>query len=383
MRLRNRLIQSCLLFFGLILTQCVDGQSLTLSTPPTVSKPIAEMLADTLSTSEIPGVIAAIAKADQPLQIGCAGLRHFKKPVLVSPEDQVHLGSCTKSMTATLIGRLIDHGKLDWDSTIADCLPELAGQIHPDYHEVTLQQLLMHRSGMPAQALNWWNSEGEDVTAKRRSIAIESLAAKPETPPGSEFLYSNLGYMIAGLMASSRGDLTWEELMIKEIFQPLKMKSAGFGAPGEGLGLEQPWGHRKLGRGMIATQTDNAPALGPAGTVHCSVSDWARFAMVHANPQHPLITSATRSRLQQISPELRSAGQKYAMGWGVSSQPWSQGQVLGHSGSNTMWYSTIFVAPEEQVAYLVAANIANPETSRELNRVIEQLIEIQRGQRSE
>ena len=85
----------------------------------------------------------------------------------------------------------------------------------------------------------------------------------------------------------------------------------------------------------------------------------------------------------EIPPALRSIGQNHSMGWGVSAQPWSEGPVLGHSGSNIMWYSTIFVAPKEQVVYLVAANIANSETSHELNRAIQQLIETRRDQRSE
>ena len=93
---------------------------------------------------------------------------------------------------------------------------------------------------MPAQARDCWNSDGGEVTAKRRSIAVESLAAGPKTSPGSEFLDSNLGYMMAGLMASSRTGLTWEELMIQEIFQPLNMETVSFGAPGKGSGLKQP-----------------------------------------------------------------------------------------------------------------------------------------------
>ncbi len=344
---------------------------------------IDEILVEALSASEIPGAVAAIARVDQPIRIGCVGLRHFNKKEPLTIHDRMHIGSCTKAMTATLIGRLVDQGRLDWDSTLAECLPDLATEIHPDYRPVTIQQLLMHRSGMPAQAVNWWNSRGRTVAEKRRSIAIESLAHPPEKAPGTEYHYSNLGYMVAGLMAAHQAESTWEELMQQELFDPLEMKTAGFGSPGPRGSLDHPWGHRSLPEGLMAVQSDNAPALGPAGTVHCSMSDWAQFAKVHMDSRHPLITESTRQHLHAISQELKSAGQKYALGWVVSRRRWSAGPVLSHSGSNTLWYCKIFIATNEREAYMVAANIANPETPQELDRIVKKLIALEAGQRSE
>ena len=83
MRRRNGSIQSSLLLFGVVFTQSLAGQSLSLPASAKASEPITEMLANTLSKSEIPGVIAAIAEVDQPTQVGCAGLRHFDETILV------------------------------------------------------------------------------------------------------------------------------------------------------------------------------------------------------------------------------------------------------------------------------------------------------------
>ena len=371
------------LLIGGLFVSPAAGQSSEDSRAVVKAPAIDEILVEALSESEIPGAVAAMAGVDQPLRIGCAGLRHFNNKEPMTIDDKMHIGSCTKAMTATLIGRLVDQGRLGWNSTLAQCLPDLAAEIHPDYRPVTIQQLLMHRSGMPAQAVNWWNSRGRTVAEKRRSIAIESLARQPEKAPGTEYHYSNLGYMVAGLMAANQAKSTWEELMQEELFDPLKMKSAGFGSPGPRGSLGQPWGHRSLPEGLTAIQSDNAPALGPAGTVHCSMSDWAQFAKVHMDSRHPLITESTRQHLHAISQQLKSAGQKYALGWGVSNRRWSDGPVLSHSGSNTLWYCKIFVAPNEQVAYLVAANIANPETPQELDGIVRKLIALEVGQRSE
>ncbi|MCH2181163.1 MAG: beta-lactamase family protein [Mariniblastus sp.] len=344
---------------------------------------IDAILVEALTRSDIPGIVAAIARPGQPLQVGCAGLRHCRESRAITIDDKMHLGSCTKAMTATLIGRLVDQGRLDWDVTLAECLPELALEVHPDYRQVTLQQLLMHRGGMPAQAVNWWNSEGDTVTEKRRSIAIESLASPPEKAPGTAYQYSNLGYMVAGLMAARQAECSWEQLMQQELFDPLEMTTAGFGSPGAPGTVQQPWGHRNLPEGLVPLQRDNAPALGPAGTMHCSLADWARFAAVHVDDRHPLITRPTRRHLQSIPDELRSSGQTYACGWLVLGRNWSAGPVLAHDGSNTLWYSKIFVAPRERVAYLVAANLADETTGSELDRIVSRLIALESDQRSE
>ncbi|MEE2826393.1 MAG: serine hydrolase domain-containing protein [Planctomycetota bacterium] len=338
------------------------------------SKKIDAILSEALDRSDIPGVVAAIVRSGEPLRVGCAGIRKYQEKQAITVNDKMHLGSCTKAMTATVIGRLVDRGSLDWASTLRECLPDLAVEVHPDYREVTIEQLLMHRGGMPAQAVNWWNPNGETVAEKRRSIAIESLSAPPEKPPGTGYIYSNLGYLVAGMMAAGQAGCSWEGLMKRELFEPLNMASAGFGSPGSLGTLEQPWGHRNLASGLVALQRDNAPALGPAGTVHCSLADWARFAAVHLDDRHPLISPSTREHLQTISRELETAGQTYACGWVVLSLNWSAGPVLAHDGSNTLWYSKIFVAPRERIAYLVVANLADETTGPELDRIVMRLI---------
>jgi CubicO group peptidase (beta-lactamase class C family) len=73
---------------------------------------------------------------------------------------------------------------------------------------------------------------------------------------------------------------SWETLMRMRLIEPLGMASAGFGSPGQPGRVDQPWGHHPDANEIKPTQEDNAPALGPAGTVHCTVSDWAKFAAI-------------------------------------------------------------------------------------------------------
>ena len=98
----------------------------------------------------VPGLIGAIVTGNRLAAIGASGIRKIGAPCPFLVTDQVHLGSCTKAMTATMIGTLIDEGKLSWESTIRQVFPKVAPRLHPDFQAVTLWQLLTHRAGLPA-----------------------------------------------------------------------------------------------------------------------------------------------------------------------------------------------------------------------------------------
>src|SRR5687768_14537716 len=152
--------------------------------------------------------------------------------------------------------------------------------MHEDFRGVTLQQLLTHRAGLPANG-DWWMLGKGTTTQQRRVLAKNVLKEAPLHEPGTKYEYSNVGYAIAGLMAEQATSKSWEELMQKGLFEPLGMKSAGFGPPGAKGKVNQPWGHAMNGGELVATQFDNAAALGPAGTVHASLADWGKFIALH------------------------------------------------------------------------------------------------------
>ena len=200
----------------------------------------------------------------------------------------------------------------------------------------------------------------------------------PQNRPGSTYLYSNVGYALAGLMAEMVAGESWEDLMRRRLFGPLEMASAGFGPLGRPGTVEQPWGHHAVGDRVEPTQQDNAPALGPAGTVHCSIPDWARFAALHmaAERGKPRLLKAATFRALHTPP----AGADYADGWIVCQRSWAGGQAFSHNGSNTSWFSTIWLAPAINLAFLAATNQgdkvaekANDEAIAALIRAIESL----------
>ena len=210
--------------------------------------------------------------------------------------------------------------------------PEVAAKLHPQFQGATLSQLLTHRAGLPHDG-PWWRLPGRTTTQKRRALLTTMLKNAPANRPGSTYAYSNVGYALAGLMAEQVTGESWEILMRRRLFEPLGMASAGFGSPGRPGKVNQPWGHRLSGDQVKPTQQDNAPAIGPAGTVHCSVPDWAKFAALHLEGKQgkaKLLKPSTIRALHTPPP-----GRNYAGGWFVCERSWAGGLALNHKGSNT------------------------------------------------
>lgn len=310
---------------------------------------------DEAVSDNCPAFVAVILRDGKVVGNAASGLRRRDEPENpVTINDKFHLGSCTKAMTATLVGILVDEGKLDWDDTIEERLPELAKSIDPVYREVTLWQLLAHRGGLtPGGA--FWNKQGINTHENRLEIAAKAMEKKPEQLDAGNFQYSNLGYLVAGLFTESVTGESWETLIQQKVFEPLNMESAGFGVPDTERPATHPWGHSVTAQGLHPIKFDNAPSLAPAGTVHCSILDWARFIALHLDQQckhHDLLKPET---LKKLHTAYDGPGPKYGGGWSIATNS-KLGLELEHNGSNTFWISTVSAFPENGGAVLVITN---------------------------
>jgi CubicO group peptidase (beta-lactamase class C family) len=328
----------------------------------------------------LPALAAAGIRHGQIVVNAATGFRRLGSDEVVSTDDLWQLGSCTKSMTATVAGMLIDEGKLSWRTTMADVFPELQEGMNPSWRAVTLEQLLTHRSGAPDHPpVELWAEalEQKGTPTEQRMAMLRGLTSlPPQEPRGKKFIYSNEGYAIAGAMMERVTGTSWENLMRDRLFEPLGMTSAGFGAPNDGGRMNEPWGHmgeigemRPVAPGPLA---DNPPAIGPAAAVHSSLADLARYALWHADwhrAEPRLLTEETFNRLHQRAP-----GQDYAMGWLVEYRDWDGGDVFYHTGSNSMFYAVMWVAPEKDAAFVAATNAAHSEADDACNDAIIALI---------
>src|SRR5438477_7745494 len=113
------------------------------------SDPTSQMLEVIRKKYDFPALAVVVVKDGKICDRAAVGVRKSGDPTLVTTNDQFHIGSCTKSMTATLTAMFIEEGKLRWDSTIAELLPESKGKMDEQYETVTVVQLLTHRGGVP------------------------------------------------------------------------------------------------------------------------------------------------------------------------------------------------------------------------------------------
>jgi len=336
------------------------------------SSKIKEALSELVAQTKIPGMVAAISSSKGILAIGSSGVRKIGEKERMTTQDLIHLGSCTKPMTAVLLGILVNEGKLSWESSLIEALPELKTSLHRHYHTVTIWELLTHRAGIVANAENWW-THGEMELTKRRLLIVQENLKKTSSIKRGSYHYSNMGYLIASCMAEKISGLSWESLMQKRIFEPLGMSSAGFGPPGTIGKTDQPWGHSKPKKKWQPRQFDNAEALGPAGRVHCTIADWAKFIAIQL-PSGKNVGLSSKTLDKLITPTGTYAG-----GWIVTDRPWANGIALTHTGSNTMWYAVVWVAPKLDRSFLVVTNSRGENSHRICDQMIGKLIQINKG----
>ena len=336
-----------------------------------VPKAVQAGVDDIVKRHSMPGGIAAIVENGKVSLKVASGVRKYGDAEPFTVNDKVHIGSCTKAMTATLVGMLIDEGKLGWDTKIADVFPEFADQVHEDYRTVTISQLLSHYSGAPANVTWLALGSGDSLQQQRLTMMRQVFFQKPDHPPGKTYLYSNVGFVAAGAMLEKVTGEAWEDLIAERLFEPLGMKSAGFGPPSINGAIDQPWGHVIKDGKQSPVQQDNPPILGPAGTVHITVDDWSRFASLHLGTlkqKKPLLRRETLDHLQtplhQFDPQIVPEANPYGFGWTSTERPWGAGKVLTHTGSNTTWYATIWLAPNKKTAFVGVVNSGAPDAAK-------------------
>jgi CubicO group peptidase (beta-lactamase class C family) len=325
-------------------------------------------LEEVRSKFKLPALAGGIVTRDGLQELATVGVRKLGTEVAATDQDLWHLGSCTKAMTATLLATLVQQGQLSWDSKLADSFPEL----RDDMRQITLEHLLTHRSGLPANGP--WRDLGSERSPTQQRLELLRLMSKQTLryEPGSHYEYSNVGYALAGLMAEQVTGESWEVLMQQRVFAPLKMDAVGFGSAGAEGQIEQPWGHvpTLLGLGPLRPiQGDNAAALGPAGTVHASFDSWGKFIALHLQRNNALLQAETWDRLH-----LPADGGEYAMGWIVVERDWAkdasgQGMALNHAGSNTMNYCVCWLSPQRGTAMIAATNSGQNNAAEALDKV--------------
>ena len=326
---------------------------------------------------ELPALAAVVVRSDTTLDLAVTGLRRQGKPETVEPGDRFHLGSMGKAITATVIARLVEEGRLSWTTRPVDVFPELAKAMHPGYRNVTIEQLLRHQGGTPAYD-STAEIRGAEARAgsgsprdQRRAFSAWLLQQRPHVTPGTPE-YSNSGYPVAAAMAEAVAGETWESLVESRLARPLGINLM-HGLPARG-DSPQPWGHKPKSAffGMATYQNAVEPqppgdgwALGvifePAGDYSLSLADYAKFLQLH------LAGLAGRDGLLKASSiqRLHAGPGEYAMGWFL--REFDGTAAHWHTGSTDTFFSRVIMLPERNIAVAVLTN-AGSETASTASR---------------
>lgn len=330
----------------------------------TTSAEVARRIEAFRDRHRVPAIGAGVVSVGDAPRIAVAGVRVRGERPPVTLDDRWHIGSCGKSITGALFARLVERGDADWSAPIADCFPDLAGDLDLGWRSVPALALLTCESGLPADLapddLRAAYADPRPLVAQRSEIARRALARPPQRP--GRFLYSNLGYIVAGAAIERATGVPFESALEAHVLVPLGISSGGFGPP------PQLWGHggrmRQLPLGAILdlgrsrpldpahSESDNPPVMAPAGTLHLSLSDWAAFLRVFlVGGGDGFLGAETVRRLLTSAP---GGGRRMACGW-VAARG-LPGVSHGQQGSNTSWVATALLAEQRDRIAFVACS---------------------------
>ncbi len=359
----------------------------------TLDVALQEKLEQTSKKNNLPAIWAGKFTLDQPDVLCVAGVRKFGEPEKAEANDVIHLGSCTKAMTAVLIAQLCTEGKIRLDSTLKEVFSDLKEVTESNWGDATLIELMQHRSGAPAN-MNYFAIEGKQsssVVDNRRSILLRMVSGTRSKK--RSFVYSNVGYIVLGHVIEKLEKKPWEQVIEERLFKPLDMQSASFGpvglpdtlAPNSQVLAHRPWGHMEpisimeaarliFGGGssgqLQPQQLDNARCLGPAGRAHMNMKDWSKFVLKFIEPEGKKelkISDEIWNQMLQPAPDMKDH-ERYAGGWIHIDNP-PVGTGLFHNGSNTTWYCYAFAEETRKTCVLVATNVFNQAAQRECDDI--------------
>jgi CubicO group peptidase (beta-lactamase class C family) len=364
--LRQRMLSGAFgLMASLLLLACAPSVPFPASQSP---RSLSTALDQTASSATVPGMAVLEVRNGRVVGEAVRGVREAGTKDQVRVGDAWHLGSNGKPITATLIARLVERGDLSWTDRLEDLLPEIASDMRSEFREATLLKLLSHRSGLAANSdaefIEEFRADLRPLPEQRLAYLRRALSDAPAASRGA-YNYSNTGFIAAGAAAERATGLTFEDLLRQEVFQPLGMRSAGFGPTPRG----QPLGHVD-GTALTPPRGDNPLMWAPAGSMHMSLEDWASFAIdqMKGHKGDGRLLSAQGYAFLHTP----VGGEGPAIDWGVVNKQF--GTLLIHTGSNSAWYAVTALAPGLLNAVVVATNAAEEAGGDTLSEQVFELI---------
>jgi CubicO group peptidase (beta-lactamase class C family) len=315
---------------------------------------------------QVPGVAIAVVHGDSVVYARGFGVRQLGGRDTVDAHTLFPVASTTKPMTAALLGMLVHEGRLDWDDPVIRHLPGFQLYDARASEELTLRDLLAHRSGLPRGDLLWWSSpySREEVVRRARYL-------RPLWPIRTHFGYQNIMYIAAGEVAESVGGVTWDALIAERIFTPLGMSRSSTSVEAMLAAGNVAVLHTRRDGRVQPIPWKNFDNLGAAGAVNSTAWDMAQWirlvlgegavggrrllpAAILTETQRPQISFQADSATERLFPEITA--RSYGLGWSV--QEFRGRRMIAHDGSLDGVRAQIALIPEVRVGVVVIANLA-------------------------
>jgi CubicO group peptidase (beta-lactamase class C family) len=367
MRSVNRLIRQCTPFVAaIVLAAAVARAQNKPSTPP---PDLDAYVARAMKTFQVPGLALTIVKDGQTVVAKGYGVRKLGDSTPVDSRTLFGIASNTKLFTATALGLLIEEGKIEWDAPVVRYLP--AFQMFDPYvtRELTVRDLLVHRSGLGLGAgdLLWWPASTYD----RKEVARRLRFIPPATSFRSAYAYDNVLYLVAGEVIEAISGQSWEDFVSRRILARVGMTGSNVRHSAANAGGNVATPHAAVNGAVRPLKPFDSDNTNPAGGINSSADDLARWLTVQlAHGQladgsrlfseatwRQLTTMVTPMPINDPPPELlglRANFQGYALGLVV--RDYRGRKLLMHTGGLPGYVSQVVMVPDERLGIAVLTN---------------------------
>lgn len=310
----------------------------------------------------IAGLAVAIVRHDSVVYAKGFGLRDVNKPEKVDERTVFAIGSNSKSFTAMSLGMLQDEGKLSIDDRALLYLPEYALSDPYIARELTLRDLMSHRTGYFRGDAVWMGSG-----FSRDEILRRALYQPRSTSFRSAFGYNNLNWLAAGQIVGKVSGMTWDEFVRRRIFAPLGMTATVTSTNDLPAGGDVATPHAIVNGKPVAITYRNIDNVGPAGSIMSNVVDMAQYVRMHLRDG---VYKGTRLVSQKYHDEMltpqmiASSGRDTLLpmihfdtyGLGLWLRDWYGKKLVSHGGGIDGMLSQMAWVPEADVGVVVLTN---------------------------
>ena len=326
---------------------------------------------DALPGWHCPGVAVAALRGDDVVYRAAHGLRDVERRLPMTPATRFAMASVTKSFTTMSVALLVDEGELAWDRPIREVVPELILHDASATAQLTLRDMLSHRTGLPRHDLAAWRLDLPRAEFVKRLRHLPFSAGFRE-----KFQYNNLLYYVTAHVVERVTGRRWEDFVRQRIFEPLGMTASNF-APepprddqANALGYRVDRDDDGRAQGLIpmpyGAHTELSP--GSAGALFSTLDDQVRWLGLHANGGRwgdtRLVTPETCAQMHLPITVVPAGGPKtalmgnelfaYGMGWFV--EPYRGHTVVQHGGNVEGHSLMIGFVPRERTGVVVLTN---------------------------